>query len=301
GGGQPDTGGGDGGGQPGTGGGDGGQPDTGGGGTTQPPTTQPPTPPPAPTPAPLPVAPAPLPPIVIPGAPQPPQPSPPTTALVPPIPTSPPQVNVNVSAGTAGGSSAAVSLPSQVNSAGIASLSVTENAINQAIAAVRNSLQTESNVAVVISPTNAGANGINASLNRAVFNRVSAAGVALQISTNNFSVEISPVTLRQISENITGPVRVSVNPVNNLFPAAREAVGNRPVFTFGVRTLSGAAIPGLQSSSMVFGINYQPTDAETVFVARIVGSQITEVPSTFANGVFTWVGTPGGTYGIATR
>ncbi|MCL1988243.1 MAG: hypothetical protein FWG64_09780 [Firmicutes bacterium] len=278
--------------------------------TTSPPTITPtptPTGTPGPTETPAPTAtPTPTAPPVVPLPPPAPV-SPPSTpggsgtaALVPPVTTANPQINVNVSS-AASGSEAAIVVPARISAAGVASMNITDNAIHQAIAATRGSATSTENLVVVVSPsTNANVTGMNAVLERALFNRAANANVSVQIATSSFRVQMNPATLRQISDNLGGSVRVSVNNVSNLFPVARNAIGDRPVFSFGVRGVSGATIAGI--ANMTFGINYQPTAAESdLFVARVIGSQLVEVPFTFDDGVFTWEGNPGSVYGIASR
>jgi len=211
----------------------------------------------------------------------------------PPLPPRPPATIFNViTTGNAG----EVAIPSRVGATGIASMLIPANAISQALTAAR--LANLPPVVRVTPDTGAGnAEGMVALLASNALSSLVSANATLQISNDTFTLELAPAVLEELIARTSGGLRINITPQTALHAGPRAVLGGNPVFSFDVRGMATGAV-GVLANEMTFSVAAEGTG---LFVAHIVGNQVNEIPSVFANGVFTWNASHGGIFGIGSR
>ncbi|MCL1997465.1 MAG: hypothetical protein FWG65_01710 [Turicibacter sp.] len=194
------------------------------------------------------------------------------------------------------GNAGEVAIPARVGATGIASMLIPADAIGQALTAAR--LANLAPVVRVTPDTGAGnAEGVVALLNSNALSSLVSANATLQISNDVFTLELAPATLSELTARTNGGLRINITPQTSLHVAPRAALGDNPVFSFNVSGMATGTV-GELANEMTFSV---AAEGAGLFVAHIVGTQVNEIPSVFANGVFTWNASHGGIFGIGSR
>ena len=226
--------------------------------------------------------------------------------------TNPIRIDVALNLNTEEPAVATVLIPSTVNPRGVLAFTVSDVAISQVLrdvrTAARNNRTTVDELVVRVEIEVAeddNITGMNGLINRSVINSLANANATLHIATDVFSAQLDQEALQQLLEDVSGNVRINIARPTNLRTAARNIIGTRPVYSFTMRDTRGnGLITSLETGQLTLGIAYHPTSEEAssnLFIANVAGIQPTEVDSSFENGWFTWIGTPGGVYGVGYR
>ncbi|MCL2016140.1 MAG: cadherin-like beta sandwich domain-containing protein [Defluviitaleaceae bacterium] len=247
------------------------------------------TPPPAP---PTIIPTVPTPPIVAPGAgPTAVRPRPSTRRI--PVGTAPAAAGVTVDVNLSD-ANVVVNLPTRVNARGIATLNITDAAINQAVTAIRTSArdarESVNNFVVRVEATGDNINGANATLNRTALNRLVQANATLQIATGSTLVELDSAAMQSLLTDTRGNIRVTVSPPISLNATFRNAVGNNPVFVFSISATTSGTVRNLPVGQITLGI---ASDTPTLNVSTFANNQVTTVPSMFVDGWHRFIGLSG--------
>ncbi|MCL1987539.1 MAG: hypothetical protein FWG64_06180 [Firmicutes bacterium] len=210
-----------------------------------------------------------------------------TTATI----TTDANVDVNLNIGNDSVASVTINLPSRINTRGIATLNVTDAAINQAITAVRTAARdaTENVTSFIVIVEAAGndVNGINSTVHVNALRRLADANATLQVVTDNILVELDPVALRALSAETRGNLRLNVAPPISLNVTFRNAVGANPAFSFGISAATSGTVRNLTDGAITLGI---ASNAPGLNVSTFTNNQLTTLESTFVDGFYRFNG-----------
>ena len=239
--------------------------------------------------------------------PAPPPPPPQPAPTLPPMSITPPTINNAGGNGGTGGEigQVVVTLPGRIGGNGVVSANVTPQVVIQAMNVLREAARAAGNplggftVTIELQGNSPARGGAHAMIGHSNLNRIAAANANLEIVAGDFSVMLDPDALRQLSSNIRGDLRVQLTQQTSMHGTPRAAVGERPAVMFNLRGVLSGVVNELEEGEITLGIAHE--GGGDFFIGEIVGNRITEVESTFEDGVFRWNTSRGGVFGLGSR